>query len=123
MGQGELREEGWEGVGGRCPGLQQQLLLPRTLDLRSAPARDSMSGSSEPKQNRGSQTEMPRRNPNEAVAVAPSIPVRGAPGAALISKETGALLDPDLGEALAIGFNCDISGHSAVGIREAPGPP
>lgn len=51
--------------------------------------------------------------------VAPSI-CPWHPGAALISKETGALLDPDLGEALAISFNCDISGHSAVGIREVP---
>ena len=29
-----------------------------------------------------------------------------------------ALLDPDLGEALAVSFNCDVSGHSAVGIWE-----
>ena len=45
--------------------------LPQALDLRSALARDAMSGSSEPKQNKGSQTEMPRETPTRPLGSGP----------------------------------------------------
>lgn len=64
VGQGELRAEGVGGSGRQVPrACGSSSSLPRALDLGSALARDSMSGSSEPEQNRGSQTEMPRETP------------------------------------------------------------
>ena len=89
MGREELRAEGVGGSGRQVPrACGSSSSLPRALDLGSALVK-SLS-----LQLRGSQTEIPRETPMRPLDGGTICPWR--PGAALISKEAGALLDPDL---------------------------